>query len=1062
MSHQISKNSVVDYHVQTGGFSSVLDDIVKLAALICDVPIALLTVRAGTRLLIQAKIGIEMDQIPLKGSFCERAFSDVGLVVIEDLKKDVVFSTHPFVVGEPKVQFYAGITFGNDKSSAIGTLCILDFKQNKLTEKQKFGLESLSRQAFSALELRRLSPATIAFKNVFNNLGVSICKVDARDGRILLANKSYCEMLGYPEDELKRMTVHDLTHPDDRSGNQTNLGKKFETLAPSFSYDKRYLKKNGDSLWVRVKADLVREESDAYVGVIYDLSEEKRAVNAFQKSETQLRQLADSLPILLWVAREDGHIDYRNRLVRNAEGSVENPPAASVDAVFKSLVHADDYYSLRSSWHRAQATHGAMELEVRLKDNSGNYRWHLVRATPTPSEKGSADRWFFTATEIESFKRTFDLVKEREEELDLATSSGSVGIWGWDLVTGELRLSSLERELLGIPIDKFSVNFDDFEKVVYEPDLEPLKETLRSVVSGEREFNSEFRIVKNGEIRWLSGKGKVIRDRLGKPLRMVGANTDVTEFRREAYEKEQLKIREQSAMAASQLKTDFLANMSHEIRTPINGIIGMTNLLLDESLTGEQARFANSIKSSSAILLTLINDILDISKIESGKMDLEIVPFKLSHLLEDLKTSYLPLMQAKSISFAYNIAPETAEIYSGDPGRIRQILNNLVGNALKFTERGSIQIQISEILRTEKVRKLQFSIADSGIGMSASAIPKLFQTFSQADASTARKYGGSGLGLSICKKLVEMMSGSIEVRSIVGVGTTFEFVIDLPSTQASLKPVSRVETKELLNAGQRQNFNVLVAEDNAVNTEITLRMLAKAGYRAQGVGNGLEVIATIKQFHFDLILMDCQMPEMDGYEASRELRKQGSKIPIIALTANAFKADRDRCLESGMDGYVTKPIHSTELISAIDHCFSGDSSVVEVQNSNLAESDTTMQGSLDVSALERLKFLDEDGSEKLIEKLVEIYFRTASKSVEEIVSALNEGKPTAQKLAHALKSSSANLGLIRIVAILDEIELRTKPLSELQTSALRLREELLVASETLKVFTESTNKVALN
>ncbi len=385
-----------------------------------------------------------------------------------------------------------------------------------------------------------------------------------------------------------------------------------------------------------------------------------------------------------------------------------------------------------------------------------------------------------------------------------------------------------------------------------------------------------------------------------------------------ALEKAQseLTVSRDQAEEATKAKSMFLANMSHEFRTPLNGILGMTGLLLDTPLKNEQKEFADAIKYSGESLLYLINDVLDFSKIEAGRLQFEQVDFDLISTIQDIKTSFSFSVRNKDLKLEINIAPGFPTYVKGDPGRLRQILNNLISNAIKFTEHGTVEVNLSCLKQTESDIELYFEIKDSGIGISQEVINHLFTEFSQADASTTRRYGGTGLGLSICKGLVEQMSGRIGVESTIGSGSRFWFSIhllpvvkeahqDISSEPATLTP--------LIN----KPWRILVAEDNQVNQVIAVKMLGKLGLRADVVANGKEALDALQNRPYDLILMDCQMPEMDGYEATGQIRRGNillnNKIPIIAMTANAMKGDRERCLAAGMNDHISKPVSLKKL-----------------------------------------------------------------------------------------------------------------------------------------------------
>lgn len=506
--------------------------------------------------------------------------------------------------------------------------------------------------------------------------------------------------------------------------------------------------------------------------------------------------------------------------------------------------------------------------------------------------------------------------------LSLATDAAEIGVWDYYLLENKLIWDKWMYLLFGIPEDDFTGGFEAWQSVLHPDDKERNEELFKQALKGEKNFDTEFRIIwPSGEIRHIKAKGQVKCDENGNPVRMIGINYDITE-RKLALE--ELRKAVNKAEVANEAKSEFLANMSHEIRTPMNGVLGMINLLINTPLNPLQNKFAITVKSSAESLLNIINDILDFSKVEAGKLELEPLDFDFNTLIEEFITTVSLSAHEKGLRLICPVNHDQHLWINADAGRIRQILMNLVGNAIKFTEHGDITIVYSQQTLTASRTRLSIEISDTGIGLSEEEQNNLFERFSQADGSTTRSYGGTGLGLAISKQLVELMDGEIGVNSTLGKGSSFWFTLDLANTLApkqgidetgmAAKIESKIEgSKKVSLEHPLMKGKILVVEDNATNQLVAQLQLESLGMQVVLVANGREAIHVLQQQPFDLVLMDCQMPVMDGFEASRLIRDTQSTvldraIPIIAMTANAITGDREKCIAAGMNDYISKPV----------------------------------------------------------------------------------------------------------------------------------------------------------
>ncbi|KAF8536503.1 hypothetical protein BDD12DRAFT_748293 [Trichophaea hybrida] len=643
--------------------------------------------------------------------------------------------------------------------------------------------------------------------------------------------------------------------------------------------------------------------------------------------------------------------------------------------------HPDDIGAVNEKWKQSIATGDGYSAEYRFRRSDGEHRWMLGRAVPLKDpETGKVLKWYGTATDIHDMVEARTAEKATREQLTEALTHAELTLWAVDrdrrftLLEGGIIWQTRDNPgyYIGKDIKDIFDEIDPNDKYHHQF-LEPIEPLLRGEISEgftETEldghwFKTKYVTMKKGP----SGKNdaKNVTGIIGLSMDMTKMHATELELRERERQNRILLANENAAKEASKLKSDFLASMSHEIRTPIAGVVGMCEILLDTALSSEQRELTEGIQRSANALLTVINDILDLSKVESGKLDIEEVQFNLSLVIQDVVKMLSFEAERKKLQFKYEIdfpCPSDLTVM-GDPGRVRQILANLLGNALKFTHEGSVELKARVKHQDEEMMEIHFVVNDTGIGILETDQCRLFQPFTQADSSTARRFGGTGLGLSICQKLVTLMGGTIGLSSKAGEGTSAYFSIPFKNitkhssthttnfdsiperlqSDTSLTSPSKTHklptippttpSKHLLpDIESRRKRHVLIVDDNEINQQIAIRLIQKLHFTVSAVCNGLECLSFIKSTSLlpssfdttssnppylrrpDIILMDVQMPEMDGYAATRAIRGEGGwlkELPIVALTASAIKGDREKCRDAGMDDYLSKPVNGRVL-----------------------------------------------------------------------------------------------------------------------------------------------------
>ncbi|MFW6236865.1 MAG: PAS domain S-box protein, partial [Desulfosudaceae bacterium] len=671
-------------------------------------------------------------------------------------------------------------------------------------------------------------------------------------------------------------------------------------------------RKDGSTIWTEVMAAFLRDDEGRPVSILTatrDITERKKAETAIHQSEERYRMLAENISEAIYtIDLQTLRHTYSSPSVKRMYGfTPEESNARPIEKVMtpesleRTLATVSTELGRDGQPGVDPDRHVTLELELYRKD--GSTIWVETTVKILRDAAGAPVSALGMARDITEIISIVDLATEAHLYISPAVE--------------KLKGFTVE-EALNLPLQRMvtPASYQLARQVI----AEELARDGQPGVDPDRHRTVEVeQVCKNGSTFWTEAAATFLRDDTGRPVSLLTASRDISERKKAESVMRQAK---EAAEAANRAKSEFLANMSHEIRTPMNGVIGMTELLLDTDLSTEQQEYAESVKNSAEALLVIINDLLDFSKIEAGKLSLEVIDFDLKKLLREIERTVSSRLRQKPIGHNLIIEEEVPDRLRGDPIRLRQILINLCDNAVKFTKTGSIQVRIAALEQDETRARLRFEVTDTGVGIPAEHQEKIFESFSQVDASTTRKYGGTGLGLAITKRLVAMMGGKIHVESSPGQGSTFWFTagFDLPDQETAPQPEVN---EEILPATMSylQALQILLVEDNTISRQVIVQMLEKMGHAITIAVDGEEAVRMFAERNFDLVLMDIQMPVMDGVAATRKIQSlqqhRQKKAPVIAITANAMDGDRERLISEGLDDYIAKPVSLKTLADTI-------------------------------------------------------------------------------------------------------------------------------------------------
>jgi len=724
----------------------------------------------------------------------------------------------------------------------------------------------------------------------------------------LALSPSFWTLLGFEDEAAMRAamagSMKNLLHPDDRPAYLARIEQM--QAGEAFSLDYRLRTGNGGYLWVAGIGRPQRDETGRIVrsaGAVVDITARRIAEQALADSDNRLRALNDGSPAGIFQMDQIGRLSYANRRALEIVGLTFEE---ILEFGWARGVHPSDKRRLFEAWEAAVAADGRFRGEYLFTRSDGRILWLEIQAQRFRAGS-AANSWQYigSMTDITPLKEAQglldDAIASLSEGFALFDRDDRLVAWNQLYVACFPHLEGVIR--VGLPFAEVAARAAD----VFAPDDAARAEWLAWRLNEHARRSGSFEQV------MPDGRSFETRERPTAAGGVVLTVHETTVLRRNEIVLRQAKA---AAEAASQAKSEFLANMSHEVRTPLNGILGMLGLLQDEGLDATARQFVTSAQASANHLLTIVNDILDLSKLEAGRLDIEASAFAPERLVESAVSLLGPQAKARGNRLVWSVAPDMPGWAVGDEGRLRQVLLNLAGNALKFTRGGEVRIAATAVGRAGTDFRLRIAVSDTGIGIPADALPRLFQNFNQADGSISRRFGGTGLGLSICKKLVGLMGGDITVTSREGEGSTFCFevpccIAEAPPEAARAEPVPVAPARPL---------RVLVAEDNHTNQILIRHLLARDGHHCDIVADGREAVDAVAGRPYDVVLMDAQMPEMDGMAATRAIRAMEGAvgaIPIVMLTANAMAGDRERYLDAGASDYVSKPIDPAVLLPTL-------------------------------------------------------------------------------------------------------------------------------------------------
>ena len=747
------------------------------------------------------------------------------------------------------------------------------------------------------------------FRGLFDLSPVGIALNDYADGRFLDMNEALLTPTGYSREEFLKLSYWDVTPRQYEASEQEQL-EKMKRTGRYGPYRKEYRRKDGSLYPVLLHGFKTTDRAGQEViwSIVQDISELAEAEQRLSDQRQRLMHIIEGTKVGTWEWNvQSGATIFNERWANIAGYTLEELQPVSIDT-WLALVHPEDAQASGKALNaHFNGEAEAYDHECRMRHREGHWVWvHDRGRVMSWTDDGKPLMMFGTHADITERKKAEQALSTERDFLDAVLEATTAGVWDWNLVTNEEFLSPTFKAMFGYNDQEMENSPEAWQRIIFPEDLPLAVQNFEQhcKTRGRTPFSQYVRYRhKDGSTVYVLCSGKVIHwGEDGAPLRAVGCHVDLTELYRI---REDLERARERAVIASQSKSAFLANMSHEIRTPMNGVLGMAELLLGTPLDAQQEEWAQTIVASAEHLLTVINDILDFSRIESGKMSVEVIRFDLPNLVYDTLEPFRSRVAGSKVEILVRIDPQLKRWQMGDPSRIRQILTNLVGNAVKFTTKGHVFVNV--VLRQGR---FEMEISDTGIGIAPERQVALFQPFEQEDNSTARRYGGTGLGLAISRRLAELMGGTITLQSVQNQGSTFCVSMDVSAAVDQGESLAPDPLEAL------ENKSVLIIDDTALNRQIMCEQLGSCGVKSSEASSAQQGLALIADRHFDAVILDLHLPLMDGLALAEEIRKHLPRLPLMICTSSANPGDGAQVHAAGIWGYAVKPC-PRELLAGI-------------------------------------------------------------------------------------------------------------------------------------------------